>query len=127
MATSEERLKILQMIQEDKISAEDGAKLLEALNKGGRGPGLPFPPRSPGGSGESRYLRVRVTNMDSGKAKVSVNLPLSLVDAGMSIASSFAPNIANADIVEAISSGMTGKVIDVVDEEDREHVEIFIE
>ncbi len=45
----------------------------------------------------------------------------------MSIASSFAPNVANADIVEAISSGMTGKVIDVVDEEDREHVEIFIE
>jgi len=127
MATSEERLKILQMIQEDKISAEDGAKLLEALNKGGRGSGIPSPSRSPGGSGESRYLRVRVTNMDSGKAKVSVNLPLSLVDAGMSIASSFAPNIANADIVEAIRSGMTGKVIDVVDEEDREHVEIFIE
>lgn len=127
MATSEERLKILQMIQEGKISAEDGTKLLEALNKGGRGPGMPLPPRSPGGTGESRYLRVRVTNMDSGKAKVSVNLPLSLVDAGMSIASSFAPSIANADILEAINNGMTGKVIDVVDEEDREHVEIFIE
>jgi hypothetical protein len=127
MATSEERLKILQMIQEGKISAEDGAKLLEALNKGGRGPILPASPRGPGSTNDSRYLRVRVTNMDTGKAKVSVNLPLSLVDAGMSIASSFAPNVANADIVEAISSGMTGKVIDVLDEEDREHVEIFIE
>ena len=127
MATSEERLKILQMIQEGKISAEDGAKLLEALNKGGRGPILPSSPRGPGSGSDSRYLRVRVTNMDTGKAKVSVNLPLSLVDAGMSIASSFAPNVANADIVEAISSGMTGKVIDVLDEEDREHVEIFIE
>lgn len=127
MATSEERLKILQMIEEGKISAEDGANLLEALNKGARGPGMPFPPRSSGGSGDARYLRVRVTNMDTGKAKVSVNLPLSLVDAGMSIAASFAPGIANADIVEAIRNGLTGKVIDVVDEEDREHVEIFIE
>ena len=31
MATTEERMKILQMIQEGKISAEDGAKLLSAL------------------------------------------------------------------------------------------------
>ena len=34
MASSEERLKILQMIQEGKINADDGAKLLEALNRG---------------------------------------------------------------------------------------------
>ena len=31
MATSEERLKILKMIEEGKINAEDGAKLLAAL------------------------------------------------------------------------------------------------
>ncbi len=68
MATSEERLKILQMIQDGKISAEDGAKLLEALNKGGRGQSLPFPPRGPGQNRDGRYLRVRVTNMDTGKA-----------------------------------------------------------
>jgi hypothetical protein len=54
-------------------------------------------------------------------------LPLSLVDAGMSIASHFTTGVANADIIDAIRTGMTGKIIDVVDEEDREHVEIFIE
>lgn len=124
MASSEERLKILQMIQDGKISAEDGAKLLEALNKGAREPGFAFASR---GQRDSRYLRVRVTNMDSGKTKVSVNLPLSLVDAGMSIASNFAPGIAEADIMDAIRNGMVGKVIDVIDEEDREHVEIFID
>ncbi|MQC26066.1 MAG: hypothetical protein DWG76_01260 [Chloroflexi bacterium] len=125
MATSEERLKILQMIQEGKISAEDGTRLLDALNKGAnRGP---TPPRGPGRPGEARYLRVRVTNLDTGTAKVNVSLPLSLVDAGMNIAASFVPGVATTDISEAISSGMVGKVIDVTDEEDREHVEIYIE
>jgi len=127
MATSEERLKILQMIQDGKISAEDGGKLLEALTKGGRDTGRSSNRSAPRGPGDSRYMRVRVTNMDTGKAKVSVNLPLSLVDAGLSIASNFAPKLAETELMEAINKGMTGKVIDVIDEEDREHVEIFIE
>jgi hypothetical protein len=30
-------------------------------------------------------------------------------------------------LMEALRSGMTGKIIDVVDDEDGEHVEIFVE
>jgi hypothetical protein len=45
----------------------------------------------------------------------------------MNIAANFAPGVAQADLAEAIRAGLTGKVIDVIDEEDREHVEIFIE
>ena len=33
MANAEERMKILKMIEEGKISAEDGAKLLAALSE----------------------------------------------------------------------------------------------
>ena len=36
MATSDERMKILKMIDEGKISAEEGAKLLAALSSGSR-------------------------------------------------------------------------------------------
>jgi hypothetical protein len=122
MATSEERLKILQMIQDGKITATEGAKLLEALTRGADKTGKAF-----ASADDSRYLRVRVTDMLTGRAKVSVNLPLSLVDAGIGIASNFVPGVANADLMNAIRTGMTGKVIDVVDEEDDEHVEIFIE
>lgn len=46
----EERKKILDMVAEGKISAEDGAKLLSALEQGGsdtRGPGRPRSPRPP--------------------------------------------------------------------------------
>jgi hypothetical protein len=124
MASSEERLKILQMIQEGKINADDGAKLLEALN---RGAGRPPLNRSVAAEDDGRYVRVRVTDTFTGKAKVSVNLPISLVDAGLGIAANFIPGVANVDLMGAIRSGMTGKVVDVIDEEDGDHVEIFIE
>lgn len=125
MATSEERMKILQMIQDGKISAEDGAKLLAALTQGKE-----KRTRSFQRSADSRYMRVRVTDTFSGKTKVSVNLPLGLVDAGLNIAANFMPDMGDMtvdDIGAAIKEGMTGKIVDVFDEEDGEHIEVFIE
>jgi hypothetical protein len=128
MATAEERLKILKMIEEGKISAEDGAKLLAALSEGRRGPGMPpVPPRPPGGP---RWLRVRVTDIRSGRSKASVQIPLDLVDAGIKIGAHFAPEVEGVDmnnVMQAVRAGMTGKIIDVTDEEDGEHVEIYVE
>jgi len=124
MASSEERMKILRMIDEGKITAEEGAKLLAALSEGPKSK-----PKAPGriaGSG-ARWLRVRVTDMATGKPKASVNLPIGLVDAGLNIASQYAPGIAFDELTAAINAGAEGKIIDVVDEEDGEHVEIFIE
>jgi hypothetical protein len=70
---------------------------------------------------------VRVTDMVTGKPKATVNLPLGLVDAGMNIASKYAPDIAFDELIASINDGAQGKIIDVIDEEDGEHVEIFIE
>lgn len=127
MTTAEERLKILKMIEDGKISAEEGAKLLAALSEGRRGPGMPVPPRPPGGP---RWLRIRVTDVHSGRSKASVQIPLDLVDAGMKIGAHFAPEVEGVDmdnVMQAIRSGMTGKIIDVMDDEDGEHVEIYVE
>jgi len=68
-----------------------------------------------------------VTESSTGKTKATVNLPLGLVDAGLKIASQYAPDIAFDELAAAINEGAEGKLIDVVDEEDGEHVEIFIE
>jgi len=127
MTTTEERLKILKMIEEGKISAEEGAKLLAALSEGRRPPGAPMPPRPPGGP---RWLRVRVTDVRSGRSKASVQIPLDLVDAGIKIGAHFAPEVEGVDlnnVMQAVRSGMTGKIIDVTDDEDGEHVEIYVE
>lgn len=124
MATNEERMKILKMIDEGKISAEEGSKLLSTLGESRK------PIRKPGitpSYGGARWLKVRVTDMMTGKAKATVNLPLGLVDAGLNIASKYAPDVAFDELVEAINAGAEGKIIDVFDEEDGEHVEIFIE
>jgi hypothetical protein len=124
MATSEERIKILRMIDEGKITAEEGAKLLSAVSESRKG--ARKPPARGGGPG-ARWLRIRVTDMVTGKSKATVNLPLGLVDAGLNIASQYAPGIAFDELIESINAGAEGKIIDVVDEEDGEHVEIFIE
>jgi hypothetical protein len=124
MVTSEERLKILKMIDEGKISAEEGAKLLAALGESRKTARKPTSSLRTGGA---RWLRVRVTDMVTGKAKATVNLPLGLVDAGLNIASQYAPGVNFEELVEAINAGAEGKIIDVLDEEDGEHVEIFIE
>lgn len=127
MTTAEERLKILKMIEDGKISAEEGAKLLAALSEGRRMPGVPQPPRPPGGP---RWLRIRVTDVHSGRSKASVQIPLDLVDAGMKIGAHFAPEVEGVDmnnVMQAVRTGMTGKIIDVMDEEDGEHVEIYVE
>jgi len=124
MATTEERMRILRMIQEGKITAEEGAKLLAALRESRKDIRTVITSTRSG----KGMLRVRVTDMITGKAKVSVNLPIGLVDAGMSIASQYAPGIDFAQITDAIRSGsMEGKIVDVVDEEDGEHIEVFIE
>jgi hypothetical protein len=126
MPTTEERMKILKMIREGKITAEEGAKLLSALGEGTTASRKPAP-RPTGGA---RWFRVRVTDMNTGKTKTSVNIPLGLMEWGMQIGAQFAPEVGNIkldQLHEMLDSGMEGKIVDVIDEEDGEHVEIFIE
>jgi len=126
MVTSEERMKILNMINEGKISAEEGSKILAALTRRSE-----KPKKVSKRALTSQWLRVRVTDMSTGKAKVNVNVPMKLVDAGLNIAAQFTPEMENAQMMdavkEALSENIQGKIVDVVDEEDQEHVEIFIE
>jgi len=127
MASSEERMKILKMIEDGKLSAEEGTKLLATLSEK-RGPTPPRVPGMPGGG--PRWLRIRVTDVRSGRSKASVQIPLALVDAGMKIGAHFAPEVEGVDmanVMEALRAGMTGKIIDVTDDEDGEHVEIYVE
>ena len=126
MATVEERMKVLKLIEEGKISAEEGAKLLAALADSRRTPSLTLG----AAAGEARWFRVRVTDLKTGKAKVNVNIPMGLVNVGMKMGARFAPGLEAEQmeaLAEALKSGATGKIIDVTDEEDGEHVEIFVE
>lgn len=128
MATPEERMQILKMIESKQITAEEGAKLLAALGEKDQQQ-APTPKPSPGTTG--KWFRVRVTDLRTGRRKVNVNIPLGLVDVGLKMGAKFAPaGLEGFDvnqIIAAIKSGGEGKVVDVEDEEDGEHVEVFIE
>jgi len=124
MATTEERMRILKMIEEKQITAEEGAKLLEAL----RATGSDAAQREE--VTKARWLRVRVTDRSSGKLKVNVNIPVGLVDVGLKMGARFAPEMNGMDlsaIQTAIKGGMQGRIIEVDDEADNERVEVFVE
>ncbi len=125
MATTEERMRILKMVEEGKVSAEDGVKLLAALSEGHQASQASARAATAG-----RWLRIRVTDIASGRSKASVQIPLGLIDAGMKIGAHFAPEVEGVDmshVMDAIRAGVTGKIIDVTDDEDGEHVEMYVE
>lgn len=128
MATPEERMQILKMIESKQITAEEGAKLLAALgDRDRRDTASPQP--SPATLG--KWFRVRVTDLKSGRRKVNVNIPLGLVDVGLKMGAKFAPagleGLDANQIIAAIKAGGEGKIVDVEDEEGGEHVEVFVE
>lgn len=127
MATPEERLQILKMIEEGKISAKEGAELLRALEQ----KDTPRPAEPLKGSSTARWFRVRVTDSRTGRNRVNVNIPIGLVNVGLKMGARLIPPEAlqSADynqFLEMIRTGQQGKVFDTTNE-DGERIEIFIE
>lgn len=123
MSLSEERMQILNMIQNGQITAEEGTKLLSALKSGQRESRAEE-------SARPRWFRVRVTDLRTGKNKVSMNIPMALVNVGVKMGARFVPDTEDVDfdeVREALQSGQLGKILDVEDEDDQERVEIFVE
>ena len=130
MASSEERLKVLKMVQEGKITPEMAAELLKTLDASSRKvPAEETKGTYPGREG-ARFFRVRVTDTDTGRTRVNVRLPLGMVNAGVRMGMRFSPEVEGLDaakLAEALASGKTGQIMDVYDDEDGEHVEVYIE
>jgi polyhydroxyalkanoate synthesis regulator phasin len=125
MATAEERMEILKMVQSGQISAEEGARLLEALKEQAQ----PRPGPTPADrTQQPRRLRVRVSDLETGRNKVNIDLPWNLINVGMHMGARFAPEeIDLEEVMQALQAGTEGKIVDVEDAEDKERVEIFVE
>lgn len=128
MASSEERMRILKMIQEGVISAEDGIRLLDSIDQSVKKESTSQRMEDP--SKLARFFRVRVTDTNTGKARVNVRLPVSVLSAGMKMGARFSTEIQGLDpndLMQFIREGTIGKIVDVFDEKDGEHVEVFLE
>ncbi len=132
MVTVEERIRILTMVQDGKITAEEAARLIEAVdgvsqagNEVKQGSKSKAPVDLSG-----RWFHVRITNAVNGKTRVNVRLPVGLVNAGMKMGARFSPEIEKLDmdqLLQFINSGEKGQIVEIFDQEDGDHVEVFIE
>ena len=148
---SSEKMKILEMIQEGKLTATEGMDLLKAIEEGN--PLKAAPQIAENGSVKKerlstaeRFLRVRVVGEKS--LKVNVNVPLSLIHSASKLivyAMSFVPADKRAELeqkgldlqaldVEGLArileENLDGKIVDVEvadPEEGRIKVEVCVE
>ena len=124
---SEERARILQMVSENKIDAQEAARLLSALSNASPGAESQVETSQ---AGKAKWFRVRVTDLETGRTKVNVNLPLSLVKVGLRVGARFSPEVEDLDwdeLMVAIQEGAAGKLVEVEDMEDGEKVEVYVE
>jgi len=123
----EEKLQILKMIEEGKISSAEGLELMDALDKGEREARVPS-------AQNAKWLRIDV-KADNNKTKAKVNIPLSLVDVGLKIGSKFTPELKEAgldkldlnEILQSVKEGAQGKIVEVDDEEHGTRVEVYVD
>ena len=124
------RTDVLNQLANGQITVTEAAERLNAP-----APVLPAAPApiaapAPSTNLANRWLRVRVTDLATGRAKVNVNLPLRWVELGLKIGARQQPEIAGIDfseVVEQIQAGANGKLVEVEDLEDGERVEVSVD
>ncbi len=121
--------KVLEMLDEGKVSKDEAVKLIEALKE------VKDDEQSIPQNKRKRFLKILVKK--EGKPQVNITIPFSLVNWGLNIASKMGKNMINVggeDVpidMEELRKAMndpefSGKVVDVTDEEEEKHVEIEI-
>lgn len=132
MSTAEERLKILNLVAEGKVTAEEGARLLSEIQETERlgASSTQNEPDAASSFAEAHSLRIRVCNCRSGRDKINVKIPMNLVNVALRMGARFTPDVDGIeldDIMQAIRQGTRGKIVDVTDEETDERIEIYVE
>ena len=117
----EERMQILKMVEEGKISAEEASRLLDALVEAPEG-------QRPK---EGKRLRIQITEPGTNKKKVNLRIPLGLAK----IAAKFIPPKKKKELAEEgvdidqvlsqVTSENIGKIVDI--ESDDGLIQISIE
>jgi len=80
--------------------------------------------------GKPRWLKIRVRDRNSDRNKVTVTLPLGLVSFGLGMARRFGADMGDVEVDEVMSlikTGERGMLVEVDDEEDGDHVQIYLD
>lgn len=142
--SQDERQEVLDLLAKGKITVEEAAALLAQAKMP---PPEPPPAINPddaikiieveetagtkaAASGQKpAWFRIRVSNLETGKNKVSVNIPVRMLKFGFTVANHFAAG-RKVDLheLESMLATEEGSVlVDVQDEENSEHIQIYLE
>ena len=124
MTTStDERNRILNMIESGQITAAQAAQLLDTL--------LPDYEQS-GGQMENRTVRVWMTDMSTNHRKMNMTatMPVYLVSMSLRLLARLVSQLNDStiqNVIRAIEKGTTGRLLDVQDLEEGKRLEVFVE
>ena len=121
--STDERNRILNLVESGKVTAVEAAQLLDTLE-------VEREHAVASVQGRKRIVRVRVTNLASNRQKFNVTVPIGLINVGLRLGTRLVPQVSGSaleDLLRAIESGTTGRLLDLQDLEEGERVEIFAE
>jgi polyhydroxyalkanoate synthesis regulator phasin len=124
MTTStDERNRILNMIESGQITAGQAAQLLDTL--------LPEHEQS-SGQMENRTLRIWMTDMSTNRSKMNMTatMPVYLVNMSLRLLARLVSQLNDStiqNVIRAIERGATGRLLDLQDLEEGKRLEIFVE
>jgi hypothetical protein len=120
-ASRDERDRILNLIEEGRVTADQAAQLLDALDG-----------ESERSAERARVLRVRVTTLNPRQQRINMaaTLPLNLVRVSLRLGTQLLPQLSNTaleDLLRTIDSRAAGRLLDLQDLDTGERLEIFVE
>ncbi len=121
---NEERRRILDLVQNKTLNASEGVALLGALEPEPDN-FLTQPSSTSNPKNDWRWLVIRVSDRVSGRRKVHVRMPYRLMEFGLRLG-----DIAGFDATElreTLNQAENGSLLEVIDEDDSEHVQIYLE
>ena len=135
------RMEILELLSNGKITAAEAASLLSDIGEPAtaekappppveKAPAAPPPPVAAEDGTEPSWFRVRVANLETGKNRVTVNIPVRMMKFGLKIGSRFSPEIENLDwneLTGMMKDMKSGMLVDVQDEDSNEHVQVYLD
>jgi len=121
--TTDERNRILNMVESGQITAAQAAQLLDALLS---------EHEQPGERVRNRTVRIWMTDMatNSKKMNVTATMPINLISMTLHLLTRMTPQLNDGtiqNVMHAIERGNTGRLLDLQDLEEGKRIEIFVE
>ena len=123
VTSTEERNRILDMIEKGQITAAQAAQLLDTL--------VPESEQT-GGQMQNRTVRIWMTDMSTNRRKMNMTatMPIYLISTSLRLLARLVSQLNDGtiqNVIRALEKGTTGRLLDLQDLEEGKRLEIYVE